>query len=59
MLDKNVARAAPGPMADFMYPGQVIDETGREVFESFTDRIKGKYIAEKVLVEKVVDLDLL
>ena len=39
-------------MSDFTYPGQVTDETGRETLEAFIDRIKGKYIAEKVLVEK-------
>jgi hypothetical protein len=52
MLDKNVARAPGAAMSDFTYPGQVTDETGRETLEAFIDRIKGKYIAEKVLVEK-------
>ena len=52
MLDKNVARSPHSSMSDFTYPGQWVDEAGRENFESFTGRIKGKYIAEKVLVEK-------
>lgn len=52
MLGKNVARAPGSSMSDFMYPRQVIDETGCETIETFTDRIKGRYIAEKVLVEK-------
>ena len=51
MLEKNISRAPHSSKADFIYPGQVIDETGCEIFESFKDRIKGKYIAEKVLVE--------
>lgn len=52
MLVKNIARAPGHTMPGFMYPGQSIDETGCETLEAFTDRIKNKYIAEKVLVEK-------
>lgn len=38
--------------ANFTYPGQIIDETNTESNSTFIKRIKGKYIAEKILVEK-------
>lgn len=36
---------------NFAYPGQIFDESGLESLHNFTKRIKGKYIAEKILVE--------
>ena len=36
---------------NFAYPGQTFEESGLESNNTFIKRIKGKYIAEKVLVE--------
>tara|TARA_R100000030_G_scaffold39534_1_gene29586 strand:+ start:235 stop:1092 length:858 start_codon:yes stop_codon:yes gene_type:complete len=36
---------------NFTYPGQIFEESGLESLYNFTERIKGKYIAEKILVE--------
>ena len=36
---------------NFTYPGQIFGESGLESLDTFTERIKGKYIAEKILVE--------
>ena len=50
--DFNITRAPGVGLEDFTYPGQILDETGCETLDDFRVRIRGKYKAEKVLVEK-------